>query len=49
MEGALFTATKGEQHQGVDEKEFDNIYYHSPKRNLEWAEMRIHAKYMDKF
>lgn len=41
------TAAEGEQHEGIDEEKLDNVYYHPPEGNLERAEMRIHAEYVN--
>lgn len=41
------TAAKGEQHQSINEEELDNVYYHPPKGNLKWPEVRVHAEYVN--
>lgn len=38
---------KGQKHQTVDEKEFENIQQHATKRDLQWAQVRVGSEQRD--
>lgn len=43
------TAAEREQHQRIDEKEFDDIDYHAAQWDLQRPQMRIYREYVHQF